>query len=29
MRDLDPAAPAGWVSAALLFCARTTEGLQP
>jgi hypothetical protein len=29
MRDLDPAAPAGWVSAALLFCARTADGLQP
>ena len=29
MRDLDPAAPAGWVSAALSFCARTTDGLQP
>lgn len=29
MRDLDPGAPAGWVSAALLFCARTTDGLLP
>ncbi len=29
MRDLDPDAPAGWVSAALLFCARSTDGLQP
>ena len=29
MRDLDPAAPAGWVSAALHFCARTTDGLLP
>lgn len=29
MRDLDPAAPAGWVCAALSFCARTTDGLQP
>jgi hypothetical protein len=29
MRDLDPAAPAGWLSAALLFCARTAGGLQP
>jgi hypothetical protein len=29
MRDLDPDAPAGWVSAALRFCARSTDGLQP